>query len=60
MTEGVGHVGIYIGDGKMIHARSEEAGITVDPVSITGGPLCIRRVIDDSVSHPEVTKDKEN
>ncbi|MBR6321623.1 MAG: C40 family peptidase [Lachnospiraceae bacterium] len=47
-TEGVGHVGIYIGNGRMIHAASVGRGIVVDDYDYVEKPLRIRRVIDDS------------
>ena len=31
----IGHVGIYIGDGKIVHAKNSNSGITID--SINGG-----------------------
>ena len=46
-TEGVGHVGIYIGNGRMIHAASVARGITVDDYNFLEEPMCIRRVIED-------------
>ncbi len=46
-TEGVGHVGIYCGNGKMIHAASVERGIVVDDYDYVEAPLGIRRVIFD-------------
>lgn len=47
LSEGVGHVGIYIGNGKMIHAASKERGITVDTYNYMEDPICIRRYIND-------------
>ena len=47
VTEGVGHVGIYIGNGKMIHAASTSRGIVVDDYDYVEKPLRIRRVITD-------------
>ncbi len=47
LSEGVGHVGIYIGNGKMIHAASKERGITVDVYNYMEDPICIRRYIND-------------
>ena len=47
LSEGVGHVGIYIGNGKMIHAASKERGITVDTYNYMEEPICIRRYIND-------------
>ena len=47
LSEGVGHVGIYIGNGKMIHAASKERGITVDAYNYMEEPICIRRYIND-------------
>ena len=29
----VGHVAIYIGDGKMVHAQSSATGVCITPVS---------------------------
>ncbi len=46
VTEGVGHVAIYLGNGKMIHAASEERGIVMDNYDYYAQPLCIRNVID--------------
>ena len=45
VTEGVGHVAIYIGNGKMIHAASEARGIVADNYNYLGEPIGIRRVI---------------
>ena len=46
-TSGVGHVAIYIGNGKMIHAASESRGIVVDDFDYLESPMAIRRVIED-------------
>ncbi len=53
-SEGVGHVTIYIGNGKMIHAASEARGIVVDEWDFMGPPLAITRVIDDDKYQGEV------
>ena len=45
VTPGVGHVAIYIGNGKMIHAASEARGIVADNYNYLGEPVGIRRVI---------------
>ena len=45
VTDGVGHVAIYIGNGKMIHAASEARGIVADNYNYLGEPIGIRRVI---------------
>lgn len=45
VTPGVGHVAIYIGNGKMIHAASEARGIVADNYNYLGEPIGIRRVI---------------
>jgi len=47
VTAGVGHVAIYIGNGKMIHAASEARGITVDTYNFLEEPIGIRRIIND-------------
>ncbi len=47
MTKGVGHVGIYIGNGRMIHAASTGRGIVVDDYDYVEKPSCIRRVIKE-------------
>lgn len=46
-----GHVAIYIGDGKIVHAKNSQYGIVVDPVyysSNGAGPtvLAVRRIIN--------------
>jgi cell wall-associated NlpC family hydrolase len=33
-AKGVSHVGIWIGDGKFLHAESSDAGVTITPISI--------------------------
>jgi cell wall-associated NlpC family hydrolase len=33
-TKGVSHVGIWVGDGKFMHAESSDAGVTITPISI--------------------------
>jgi len=33
-AKGVSHVGIWVGDGKFLHAESSDAGVTITPVSI--------------------------
>ena len=40
------YVAIYLGNGKMIHAASEERGIVMDNYDYYAQPLCIRNVID--------------
>jgi len=47
VTSGVGHVAIYIGNGKMIHAASEARGITVDDYNFLEEPIGIRRIVND-------------
>ena len=47
ISEGVGHVGMYIGNGKMIHAASKERGIVVDTYNYYEPLICIRRMIND-------------
>lgn len=46
-----GHVALYIGDGKIVHAKNSQSGIVVDPVYYSGrgtGPtvLAVRRIIN--------------
>jgi hypothetical protein len=31
-TDGVGHVGIYIGDGKVVHAANSKLGVVIAPL----------------------------
>ncbi|UCE27260.1 MAG: C40 family peptidase [Candidatus Coatesbacteria bacterium] len=33
-AKGVSHVGIWVGDGKFLHAESSDAGVTITPISI--------------------------
>jgi cell wall-associated NlpC family hydrolase len=33
-TKGVSHVGIWLSDGKFLHAESSDAGVTITPISI--------------------------
>jgi len=47
VTSGVGHVAIYIGNGKMIHAASEARGIVVDTYNFLEEPIGIRRIVND-------------
>lgn len=42
-SNGGGHVGIYVGNGKMIHAGTEETGIVIAP--IFPGNITYRRII---------------
>jgi cell wall-associated NlpC family hydrolase len=39
-----GHVGIYIGDGKMVHASSEKTGIIISPYNYRK-PIAFRRIL---------------
>jgi len=41
-----GHVVMYIGDGKVIHASSERVGIIISSLSYSGTPLFARNIID--------------
>ena len=41
-----GHVTMYIGDGKVIHASSERTGIIISSLSYSGTPLFARNIID--------------
>ena len=41
-----GHVTMYIGDGKVIHASSERVGIIISSLSYSGTPLFARNIID--------------
>lgn len=41
-----GHVGIYVGGGKMVHAMNYRKGITVTHVSTTGSVQDVRRVVE--------------
>ena len=47
VTPGIGHVAIYIGNGKMIHAASEARGIVADNYNYLGEPVSIRRVVTE-------------
>lgn len=47
ITEDVGHVAIYLGNGKMIHAASKARGIVMDNYNYLEEPMYIRRVIND-------------
>ena len=49
---GVDHVGIYIGDGKMIAAPQEGQTVSVQDV---GSPTLIRRVLPDTAAAPVAT-----
>jgi cell wall-associated NlpC family hydrolase len=39
---GIGHVGIYIGNGKIVHASSKKTGIKISSYTYRP-PLCVRR-----------------
>ena len=41
-----GHVTMYIGGGKVIHASSERTGIIISSLSYSGTPLFARNIID--------------
>ena len=41
-----GHVTMYIGGGKVIHASSERVGIIISSLSYSGTPLFARNIID--------------
>jgi len=41
-----GHVVMYIGDGKVIHASCERVGIIISSLSYSGTPLFARNIID--------------
>lgn len=42
---GISHVGVYIGDGKIVHASSEKTGVKVSPWNYRA-PIRIKNVID--------------
>jgi len=44
-SEGIGHVAIYIGNGKIVEAQSTKAGITCTRSVFYKEPLGIRRVL---------------
>lgn len=45
-----GHVGIYIGNGNIIHAKGKEYGICISPISYNN-VLCCRRILEDSITY---------
>ena len=66
VTEGVGHVAIYMGNGKIIHAASEEKGICMDNWDYIPYITCLLYTsLDQSIEYgvhmshliDEVTKD---
>ena len=44
-SEGIGHVAIYIGNGKIVEAQSTKAGITCNRSVFYKQPIAIRRVL---------------
>ena len=43
-TKAIGHVGIYLGDGRLIHAASPELGVIISP-AFYRQPVCVIRII---------------
>lgn len=41
-----GHVAMYIGGGKVIHASNERTGIIISGIYYSGRPICARRIIN--------------
>lgn len=41
-----GHIAIYIGGGKVVHASTEKTGIIVSPASYSGAITTVRRIIE--------------
>ena len=41
-----GHIGIYVGGGKMVHASDYDTGIIVTSTSYSGTVLSVRRIIE--------------
>lgn len=45
-----GHVGLYIGDGLMIHAANEKEGIIISEVTYRNDLICVQRIIPDTAN----------